>query len=363
MYSELILTSFKFIGLLAIFQTLLTFLIFVNRSGKDFKLLSSLFLTLSIILIGHFIGSSENLQEYLVLSIISHQFLYLIAPIFYLYVYAITQNELPDSSLFYIINFLPFGIILSLVTLVLIYFDIWYYYYTFSFFSNGLLCFYLPVYLWLINKQLKKENISIASLLSLSSIKDGNKFFWTLNIGFGMVLLYSLKIITLISWDFVKASQLCIDLSTLTMVSFFLLTTSSIYLGLSQSNLFLSRRKYESATIHSVDKNRLLSRILDYIEEDKPFLNSQFNLNMLSGDLNIPSRYISQILNQEYGCNFRELTNKYRIREAKSLIDNKNNYNLYQIALDVGYNSKSTFNSAFKRNIGITPTEYKNRTK
>jgi len=325
-------------------------------------MLSFLFLVLSIILMGHFIGSVKELRDYREVSIVCHQFIYLVG-LFYFYVHANIGNGPLISGKSYVLHFLPFLIMQITVTLVLIYADIWYYYFTLSFVSNGLLCLYFPAYLLMINHQLKRANISFSDLFSFSSIRKHNRYFWICSIGLGFALLSILKIGTFFSWNLVRAGQLCLHLSMLTLIGFFVLITATIYLGLGHSSLFLTKSKYSDSQIHAVDRSRLLKKILDYFERDRPFLDSEFNLNRLSAELNMPSRYISQLLNQEYGCSFRKLVNKYRIEEAKLLIDKNGEHNLYQIALDAGYNSKSTFNAAFKKYTGITPKEYKKRTK
>lgn len=357
------LSIIRIVGILAIYQTFLAFIIFARKKGEEYKILSSIFLILSILLVAHSIGSIRELWNYLILSIIGHQFIYLLGPVFYLYVQSIAKKNTGISKYLYILHFLPFILFEIAVVFILTHYNMSYYYYTFSFFSNGLLCVYFPIYLWLSVLVLKKANISLKNLCSFSSIKNDKRHFWICNIGLGFVLLSILKIFTFFSWNLVKAGQLCIDLSTLTLIGTFLLVSTAIYSGLGYSKLFLSRHRYGSSQINTIDTNRLLNRIIEYFEKDRPYLDSEFNLNTLSTNLNIPSRYISQILNQEYGYSFLTMVNKYRIEEAKKLIWNNGNDNLLQIAIKVGYNSKSTFIAAFKKNEGMTPKEYKKRTK
>jgi AraC-like DNA-binding protein len=65
---------------------------------------------------------------------------------------------------------------------------------------------------------------------------------------------------------------------------------------------------------------------------------------------------------QSFNQNFRDFINKYRIEESKFLLKNKSNGNktILEIAYEVGFNSKSAFNAAFKKFTGLTPKEYRN---
>jgi AraC-like DNA-binding protein len=70
--------------------------------------------------------------------------------------------------------------------------------------------------------------------------------------------------------------------------------------------------------------------------------------------------YISQAINQHFGLNFREYINRLRIEESIKLIRNNNDSLIIkEIYYEVGFNSKSVFNSAFKRFTGATPTKYR----
>ncbi|MBK7965549.1 MAG: helix-turn-helix transcriptional regulator [Bacteroidetes bacterium] len=74
-----------------------------------------------------------------------------------------------------------------------------------------------------------------------------------------------------------------------------------------------------------------------------------------------PKHYVSQIINQYYKVNYFEYINLLRIEEAKSLLVNvnKKSMNIIEVAYTVGYNTKNTFNNAFRRIVGVTPSEYR----
>lgn len=105
----------------------------------------------------------------------------------------------------------------------------------------------------------------------------------------------------------------------------------------------------------------LLSRLLVYVKEEKPYLDSELTLSALAKALNISRSQLSIVINEGTGDNFYDFINKYRVEEVKRLMTDPNvkNYNLLGLALEAGFKSKSTFNLIFKRFTGLTPTEYR----
>lgn len=87
---------------------------------------------------------------------------------------------------------------------------------------------------------------------------------------------------------------------------------------------------------------------------------SDLSLRRLSDETSIKENYISETFSQHLRTNFYDFVNGYRIREAASLLENTDT-NILNIAYDVGFNSRSTFNSAFKKLVGMPPSEYRSR--
>ncbi len=102
---------------------------------------------------------------------------------------------------------------------------------------------------------------------------------------------------------------------------------------------------------------RLLTR---FMEEQKPYLDSQLTLQKLAMLSDIPAYRISDILNKHLGINFFDFVNRYRVEEWKRQIaDASTSRTIQEIAFQVGFNSKSSFNTAFKKHSGQTPSEYR----
>lgn len=106
-------------------------------------------------------------------------------------------------------------------------------------------------------------------------------------------------------------------------------------------------------------------RLKHWLETEKSFLNPQLSLQMSSDYLKISSGYLSQIINTLSGTNFSEFINLYRVEESKKLLLDPefSKYAIVAIGLEAGFNSKSAFYTAFKKIVGATPTEYRQRYK
>jgi AraC-like DNA-binding protein len=104
-----------------------------------------------------------------------------------------------------------------------------------------------------------------------------------------------------------------------------------------------------------------VSRILKFMDDEKPYLKSNITLDALSEFIDVPARELTAILNGHFKMNFYEFINNYRIKEAKEILaaDSNQEKTISDIFLAVGFNSKSVFNTFFKKNVGITPSEFR----
>ncbi len=100
--------------------------------------------------------------------------------------------------------------------------------------------------------------------------------------------------------------------------------------------------------------------LLKIMKEQKPFLQPKLTLGALAKLLDISVNHLSQIINQYEGVNFYDFVNKYRVEEFMlKVTDTKNkNFSILAIALDCGFNSKSSFNQVFKKITDKTPSQY-----
>jgi len=96
---------------------------------------------------------------------------------------------------------------------------------------------------------------------------------------------------------------------------------------------------------------------------EKSYLDPLITLNDLAKQCKIPVHYLSQILNEELHMNFYNYINLHRIEDAKQLLSNPKNKDMtiLEVLYAMGFNSKSVFNTAFKKHVKISPSEYKKR--
>ncbi|MDR7091229.1 helix-turn-helix domain-containing protein [Cellvibrio fibrivorans] len=151
----------------------------------------------------------------------------------------------------------------------------------------------------------------------------------------------------------------------------FFMVSVLIFFGLGHSSVFegLEQRqtpneepaKDEPEQAKEKITPELIAQITQYMETEKPYLTPALTLEKLAIQMRIPARLLSNIINRHFNCHFFEFINSYRIDEAKHMLSNQNQSDktVLDIMLDVGFNSKATFNTLFKKKVGMTPSEYR----
>ena len=134
---------------------------------------------------------------------------------------------------------------------------------------------------------------------------------------------------------------------------------STAYL-LFNAKLYRHEKKYQKSALSKTIRTAKLQKIMDVFEKDSSYLDQEHCLSQLSQRTNISESHISEVLNQELKLSFYELTNSFRIKEAKRLLaSDDNTMKMEQLAYALGYKSKSTFFAAFKKESNQTPLQYK----
>lgn len=110
-------------------------------------------------------------------------------------------------------------------------------------------------------------------------------------------------------------------------------------------------------------KHIIIERLKSYLVDERQFLDPDLNLEKTAKALEISQGHLSKTINTELGIGFKDYINSLRVAEAKSyLLDSEfSNYTLVAIGLEAGFNSKSAFNSSFKKITGVTPSQFKKR--
>lgn len=107
----------------------------------------------------------------------------------------------------------------------------------------------------------------------------------------------------------------------------------------------------------------LASRLTQYMEIEKPFLDENVNLSLLAEQSEISQAHLSQVINQHFKMNFYDFVNQYRVEEAKKklLSSDFDHLSVLGIAFDCGFKSKSSFNRYFKKYTGVPPSTFKKK--
>jgi len=118
--------------------------------------------------------------------------------------------------------------------------------------------------------------------------------------------------------------------------------------------------KYQRSGLKKKDVARYISKIEEYMQKEKPYLDRELTIYDLSESLDIPRHFLSEVINEHMGKNFYNLVNEYRVKEVKQRLKDPKykNLTILAIAYDSGFNAKSSFNTIFKEKTGMTPSEY-----
>ncbi|MFC2135106.1 helix-turn-helix domain-containing protein [Bacteroidota bacterium] len=151
------------------------------------------------------------------------------------------------------------------------------------------------------------------------------------------------------------------------VVTLFLFSNIILFRGLKYPEIFSGikvKTENGKSILKDEDIQQYSQKLKLVMNNDKPYLEPSISLNDLAQKLSISPRYLSYVINKSYHQNFYDYINKYRIEESKRLLSHpeNNSKTVLEILYDVGFNSKSVFNSAFKRYVGMTPSQYKRQT-
>ncbi len=124
---------------------------------------------------------------------------------------------------------------------------------------------------------------------------------------------------------------------------------------------YIEDKNYEISLLSDVHMNSVEKRITSLMEERKLYLDENLKLHQFAEELLISPRQLSSILNRVHGQNFNDFINLYRIEEAKKQLREEKDKKILNIAFDVGFNTKSTFNLVFHKLVNMTPQQFRSK--
>ncbi|MHC8949809.1 helix-turn-helix domain-containing protein [Sphingobacterium hungaricum] len=121
-----------------------------------------------------------------------------------------------------------------------------------------------------------------------------------------------------------------------------------------------SGNKSSNERLHADQVELVMQRVDQYMQAEKVFLDPALNLTALATALELTTHELSYVINTGFKKNFYQFVNEMRVDEAKKLLMSKEHRHLDMIGIATlaGFNSKTTFNTTFKRITGETPTEF-----
>ncbi|GAA5521139.1 helix-turn-helix domain-containing protein [Aliifodinibius salicampi] len=160
--------------------------------------------------------------------------------------------------------------------------------------------------------------------------------------------------------------------SNITLLSVTIFVYGIGYMGLYQAEVFTESKpaensnhtpqeQYQKSGLTQEEAERYAKEIRKVMEEQKLYQDSDLKLADLAKEFSISSHNLTEILNQYMGQNFYDFVNHYRVKEVKQKLKDPGSKNktLLALALDAGFNSKSSFNSVFKKQTGMTPSQFR----
>ena len=302
---------------------------------------------------------------------ISSTMIFLLSPMFYLYVKALTMDNFILSAKMYL-HFTPFFLLILYMlpfylqdseTKLVIYFSE-----SFSFEHRIIILiqtFHAFIYMYFTRKIVKQHAEKIKN--SMSSTERINLIWIKTSINFFTVIICSVALSLGLIFFGIKIQSIY---SELIPAAISVAIVSLGFIGLRQPIVFppeqeISQvKKYEKSTLTDEQAYEYLEKLRALMKNEKPYLNSDLTLQKLAEHLTISQHHLSQIINDKMNQNFFDFVNLYRVEEAKFLFTSPRGKLLTVLAVceEAGFNSKSSFNSAFKKHTGKTPTQFKQET-
>lgn len=157
------------------------------------------------------------------------------------------------------------------------------------------------------------------------------------------------------------SSTIAIYLSRLVL---FLFINIMIFKGLKQPSILLGETSVitdKKQPLSKTSQDKYLEKLLSYTREFKPYLDPDITLEKLASLVDIPPRSLSWILNECLNQSFYDFINSYRVKESERIFRelDSDHKTVLEVLFEVGFNSKSSFNTAFKKINKITPTQYR----
>jgi len=144
----------------------------------------------------------------------------------------------------------------------------------------------------------------------------------------------------------------------ITLVAFFGIRQQAVYTAQPEDNINVSTESYSNMALDEQQLQQIAQQLNLVMEQKNLYMDPDLSLRELSTAIAIRENKISETFSRYFSKNFYDYVNGYRIQKACLLLKDSD-LNILTIGMEVGFNSRSTFNSAFKRLTGQTPSQYR----
>ncbi len=242
---------------------------------------------------------------------------------------------------------------------------------TIQFVKFGVLIIHTGIYLGLIVRDLKKYRLFIEN--SSSNNDQVLKFEWLKKLAIGLFIYVGGFFVTMVALATTEKYGLLIDRAWIVVLAFFIQAIG--FMAIQQPKFFSKeieqevneeeevsiREKYKNSPLEEVKAEEYFRSLKRLMEEEKLFLNPELKASEVASRIGIPTYQLSHLLSIKSEYNFFDFINSYRVEEVVKLLSEPNNEHLtiLGIGLEAGFNNKSSFNRAFKKFTGNTPSSFK----
>jgi AraC-like DNA-binding protein len=371
-----------------------------TNSLNGYRFLSLFFLSLSFVFADEAFTNTKLYADYPLLTIIFQPALYAVAPAFYLAVVYLTSPN-KKISVNTLLHFIPYFILAGLSGAIYFFTDADKLSVTDDTTADSdkladtvfifLLFTQIFIYLYLSTRKLKKHEQTLP--LFVSNIRD-NDYRWIYKIIIGLSILSVVWLVEAIA-----------DKTQLSFYFSFIYLVGVYYTGvqvISQKDVFpFSKEQNESVSalideagdetpvpetavsanqpetsneiiVSKESKKQVLAddkllyykeRLLKLMEKEKPYSDSDITLPKLGKMILLNTYQTSYLINTCFSENFYTFINRYRVEECKRMLESNqyNHLSILGIGYEAGFNSKTAFNTTFKKITGVTPREFKDK--
>jgi AraC-like DNA-binding protein len=303
---------------------------------------------------------------------IEYPFSYAYVPFLFLYIFSFTKKDFKFRKV-YLLHFIPFLFFLVLITLkfhiksadslrTILQTDS-----LFSLMESRVFDFvqYVQFFVYAVASLIILRNYRMKIKNVFSTIEHIN-LSWLNFVVFGFISWKSLRFINYILW-ITTESSIVMYLYIAAEIIFLIFVSLMFLKGLRQPVILTGyednqyKQKYEKTSLSKAMKETYKNKLLQYMENQKLYLDSTLCINELAEKVSIPPHHLSQVINTCFNQNFYDFINSFRINESKRLLSEQDSVKktVLEILYATGFNSKSVFNTAFKKHTGMTPTQFK----